>query len=331
MRASKVFLLVCGAVWLTGCGNNNDGNTPEPQSTTYQGAATVGDYANFSVSGNTVTYSSTGTVFGSQNGTMNISQIHGPFYEDSGSNTHLFLSDNIGIAKVPMGSSSGYIVGLQQPSAASASLIAGKTYLYIHINSNGVPTGHKIDINANGTYSADSISGSTETGCWKVWNSLFLVAKASTNDCSSVTDTSADYRIVIKPGTNRNGIVVDYVNGSGFGIGLEQKALVAADVASGVYKSYYYNTANGSEGFGETTLTNGNFVWKDCDTSSGICTQTTSGTLAINQLCDGTPVQGVACATDANGDTFNVMLSPDDGYYFAIGDGNYHVELGSNQ
>ena len=336
MKLKMTLATVTAAVLMTGCGGGNDSapgngdNTVTPPQGNFVGAAAVGDFAKFSIAGNTLSYTLSGVVLGEEKGHLSIENVFGPVWKDVKSDLHLFLSGNLGIAKIPTGSGSIHVVGLQQSEDVEASKIAGKTYLYAYVPNSGSVEGHSITIDSNNTYSAASVAGATEKGCWKVMDSDHLVAKANAIDCNTVTDISADYRIALKPGTSRTGIVVDYVDGSGFGIGVEQKALTASDVATGTFNSYYYQP--GEDGFSKVTLTNGNYEWSTCDEETGKCTPYTKGTIALNQLCNGTAIDGVACATDANsGYMYDLFVDPEDGYYISIGNNERSVEIGSNK
>lgn len=305
----------------------NDHGSSAVQEKHYEGAASVGDYATYTLSGNQLSYTIKGAHYGSQGGTLTLTNSFGNFWQSASPKTGVMITDNLAIAKIP-NPGNVYAVGLRTEQAPSPSAIANKRYLYIEVNNDNSTDGWQVDINDTEgvkSFTAVNLSGATVTGCWKI-NGKHLVAKKDTSDCSSVNDTTADYRFVIKPGVSRNGIVVDNVNGTGFGIGLEQKAL-SSDELMGIYTSYYQMPTG--DGFGKVSVKGNTFTWYDCP--NGICKKTPEikGTITINQLCNGIVHDGVACATDSNGDKYHLFIDPTDNYYFAVGYTRPYLEAGS--
>lgn len=326
---------------MTGCGGDKTPQTtasqsPQPSQGHYIGAASAGDLASFSVNGTQLDYNVSGIVFGNQSGTLSLNNYFGNFWYATSPLTDIFLSNNLGIARVLISPSTyAYIIGLKQ-SSLNVSDISGKEFLYIHMPASGTPKGFRLMIDANQTFTATNITTSAiVTGCWKL-DTDHLVARAGFTDCSTVTDNTADYRVMIKPGTSRSGIIVDYTNnnglGDGYGIGVEKKMLTTSEV-TGTYQGYYYDPSSpGSTGFSEVTVSGNSFVWSDCNATTNTCTQTNSGTLMLNKLCDNTDMNGTLCATDGSGNQSQVFIDPVDGYYIAVDvtAGN-RVEIGSNQ
>ncbi len=330
MRRSISTTMLSGALalGLASCGGND--SRTEPQLARYEGAATAGDYATLSVSGSTLSYNLTGANFGPASGTAPLNPLFGNFWRSTppAPAFDVLLTDNLAVAKVPVGSGLyAYVVGLQTEAPPNPNSIANKHYLYIEVKNDNTTSGWDVYIQDNAgvkTFTATSIGGGSASGCWKPLGN-HLVAKSNLNDCSAITDANADYRFVIKPGNSRNGIVVDYVDGSGFGIGLEQVALTASDF-TGVYDAYYQET--GGDGFSRVTVNGANFSWAQCPGGNCLAPSIT-GSIVLNQLCSGLAYSGVACATDSNGDTYNLLIDPDDNYYFAIGYSRGYLEVGS--
>jgi len=343
-RNIALSLVAVAALGLSGCGGGSSDDVAEETQTEtstapqgeYTGAAYVGDFAEFSISGNTLSYELSGEVLGDLSGELTIENVYGPIWKDSNSDVYLFLTGNLGMAKVPTDSGSVYVVGLQQSETLSADKVAGKNYLYVSVRNNtGEIDGYMITFHEDGTYDAVSAAGDSDSGCWKILEGGAIshgVAKSGESDCSDVNDATADYRITFKPGTSRGGIVVDYADGSGFGIGVEQKALTDADVASGTFYSYYYQPNGDDEGFAKVTIENGTYSWAECNVATGTCTPLSSGTIALNQMCDGAELDGVACATDSDtGAKYNLFVDTEDGYYISVGTTTNTVEIGSNK
>jgi hypothetical protein len=334
--------MLTSILYFSGCGGNkNTQNTTIqailPPQGNYIGAASAGDLATFYVNGTQLDYNVSGMVFGNQSGTLSLNNyFDNNFWYATTPATDIFLSNNLGIARVLLSPATyAYVIGLKQSSLTIGD-ISGKEFLYMHMPASGIPEGFTLKIDSNQTFTATNISTNTvSTGCWKL---VFdhLIGKLGTSDCSLETDNTADYRIMIKPGSSRSGIIVDYTNnngnGDGYGIGVEKRALTNTEV-SGTYRGYYYDpTIPGMTGFSEVTVNGNSFTWSDCNTTTNTCTQTNNGTLALNKLCDNTDMNGTLCATDSGGNQSQVFIDPTDGYYFAVDitTGN-RVEIGSNQ
>lgn len=316
---------------LIGCGGSSN-NTPESTKTDYKGAITKGDYVTFTFDSSTLnlTYSvdSNSRYFGGVSGSVTLSNPYGKFYISSSLGASAMIANNLLIGKIPQNNDTAYVVGLQSSSAPTVSQVAGSThkkYVYTHIDKNSNVTLHTLQVNSNGTFTETNLGSSvTSTGCWKI-DSGRLVAKGGVNNCTNVT--SFDFNIVIKPGSSRSGIVVDYANGDGIGIGLEQQQLSTSDVA-GTYESYYFE--NNDDNFAKVEIdSSGTLKWKACP--GGSCTMPYSnGTLSLNQDCDGNTVDGIACAT-VGGNNYLAFIDNEDNYYIAVSASGtpFHVEVGA--
>jgi len=166
------------------------------------------------------------------------------------------------------------------------------------------------------------------SGCWRVIND-HIVASVEVEDCRDINDSNADARVIVKPGVSRSGIVVDLANGAGIGIGLEQKAILEEEVR-GTYETF--TTFADEEGGSEeifyrvvVSLVDENFVYQATPYDSNTFTldnaHTIEGEIAINQMCDGTPIDGVMCVTLPGGMKTLGFMDPEDGYFMLMGPG----------
>ena len=305
----------------------------------YTGAANPGDFAQYTIRGNQLDYNVTGAVFGNKSGTLNLIDVTGSglFYlapDGHGDYLKILRSNNLGIAVVPTGSGDTFVVGLQVAlDSIDVNKIAGKTYIYAEIDKNNDGThsieGALITLNSNGTLSMLRMDGSQDTGCWKVSGNHILAKGDGATDCSSITDTTADVRAVIKPSATTNGragFIVDLVDGTGIGIGLEQKAIDINDL-NATFEAYEY-PLNGTDDpvlvhvVVDNNGTDGNFTGTpySCDTNgcSLDYSAAESGTIKINQTCDGHSIDGVMCAVrNHNGIPVSYIgfVDKDDGYF----------------
>lgn len=321
----KKLLLSSALVFaLIGCGGTDKKETPK--STIYKGAVTKGDFATFTLTNSTLSYKidPSSSYYPGISGSLSLSNPFGKFFKDSSVDANILITDNLLIGKIPQDTSNAYVVALQSNNSINKDNIASKTYIYSHIDSNNNITLNTLRVNPNGTYSQYNINTDVvSSGCWKT-NNGHIVAKDGINDCTNVD--SFDYNIVIKAG-NKSAIIIDYANGDGVGIGLEQRALTNSDI-NGTYYSYYYEQY--TDNFAKIEIDNNNTVkWKMCP--NGYCTSPwASGNLNLNQDCLGNPLNGVACA-DIGGNKYLTFIDSKDGYYMAISAENtpFHVEVGS--
>ncbi len=325
-------IIVVGGLFVYGCGGGGSATpTNTPTQGSFEGAVAKGDYAKFSIYGNKLTYNISGIHFGGENGTLDLDNVFGNFWKSTSPEVYIFTSGNLGISVIPelKDGKDAFIVGLKTTEAPDANKFAGKTYVYAEIKNDGAaPTGRILTVNADKTFFVDQ-NAIGMRGCWKVIDN-HVAAKITEDACdpSPVTENNADFNAIVKPGDRRNGLIIDYIDGTGFGLGLEQKALAAADI-TGTYYSYWYDGQD--EGFGKV-IANADFsyTWHDCD-ASGNCTEESTGVLQVNQLCDGTAVAGAACAEDADGSKSLVFIDSEDGYYIAVDDHGNSINIGSNK
>jgi len=291
----------------------------------FSGAASVGDFANFTYDKKTktISYSIKGNVFGDKNGTREIESLyHNVFFKDKDSDTSYFFSGSLGVALIPVTDTNiSYVVGLQMPEIdeINASLIANKTFNYMEFNTNGSINFGLIDINStsdtNGTWT-DKVSGIT--GTWKVSRTHIDVYNNNTKIAN----------IIIRPGSSRAGFIIDKVNG-GFGIGVEAKELNASELSGTFY--YYDNSPDGTECFGTVDINRTNFSYKDeyCSDNSP---DNGSGTLNLNPpvTIDGRSFTLNGIAQETNSSKY-VFIDPTDGYYIAVDINDSDIAIGSNK
>jgi len=326
LSATLIFALVgCG-----GGSSNNNNNSSSPTKE-YKGALTQGDYATFTFNSSTMQLSYSidpnSFYFSSQSGTINLTNTYGKFYKSTSPSASAMIANNVLMARVPVTSTqNAYIFGLNSSTTPTASAVAGKTYVFTHIDSNDNVSLHKIQVNANGTYSSTNLTTTaTSNGCWII-NGGRLQAKDGLNNCTNVNNF--DYNIFIKPGSSRAGIVVDYANGDGVGIGLEQQALTNSDLA-GTYQSYFYTTS--SDSFAKVVIdSSGNLQWFNCPGGTCPSSATSTGSVTINQDCSSNNINGVACATIGT-NKYLAFIDNVDNYFIAVSVAPtpFHVEVGS--
>lgn len=374
---SKNFFAFCGALaisaLLASCGGGGGGSsegssnqnvTPSASYTgTYTGAASVGDFATYTVNGNTISYQIKGYHF--SNGKTGSFKIV-PAFNNSNGNTHywksedenvaVFLSENIGMAFVKDNNSYFPVIGLREVSNIQS--IIGKTFVYIDISNNYGLNGCEVTINNNNTFSLSCLNGTQTNGCWYIDtnNNKMIVTDDNavvSNGCSnwdgSISGNLANYyNIVAKPSSNgRAGFVVDHMDGTGIGIGIEKIAYndltqeVGTDTLEfetlGVYQteacyatvSVYNCTQNQCE-----------YKWTphvciDLSRNEPNPSQEETGTLERNCYYDnsGSKVSydGVLCAQNSNGGQYNVMFDKQSKMYIAIRtiQGNTAIEIGA--
>ena len=304
---------------LAGCGGGVSNNTVSES--TYTGAASAGDLAIFSFDGENLTYNVSGPIFGSKNGSLSLSpEIPGFLYTDK-YNNHYFFSKNLGVAEIELDNGkTAFVVGLKDvanPTAENLAGTSGKRYLYIEVDTNGTIEGRILNIKPDKTWSID---GGSKNGTWEVKGN-YVAAKDENGTIVA--------NVIVKPGKSRSGIIVDLADGTGFGIGLEQKALTNSDL-TGTYKTYYYDPQSGVKCFGTLEVSENSTTYQEtwCSDNS---TKTLNLTITANQLCNGTNVDGVACADDGNGTKFNMFIDPVEGYFIAINPDTGEGVIGSAQ
>ena len=322
---------------LLGCGGGSKSSSSSTNNDKeYKGAATEGDFATFTINGNTLQYNVNGVIFGSQSGSANLTNLYGNFYQTTSTPTvSMMIANNIAIGRVPISSSSGnpygYIVGVHNPTPPTISSISNRDYIFVHIDTTGSTTLHKLRINSDKTFTAQSIPiGISVNGCWTIDSGIIKAKNGSTYpNCSSYNGSSNDYNALVRPGSSRAGIIVDYVSGNGIGIGLEQQPLTNTDI-TGTYKSFYYKSS--SEGFAKAVVnSSGNINHYNCTSSSCSPFPSNTGNIALNQDCLGNAINGVACATMLGGKKYLTFIDNVDNYYISVSTAGtpYRVEVGS--
>ena len=334
LKRTVVFGAIFAAgVTLTACGGGGGGGgSSSTKTATYTGAASAGDLATFTFDGRVLTYRVSGPVFGNLSGSLTLTPVEGPFlYKDEDDNYYYF-SGNLGVAEIELDDGRiAWVAGLQNVARPTVEQVAGnssKNYLYIEIDQNGTIDGYILTVNANNTWYTTDLSGQIEDyGNWTIVDNYIRAYDSENNT----------YNVIVKPGTSRAGIVVDYGNGNGMGIGLEQKTLTADDV-TGTYTSYYYDPVSGLECFGNVTVSanNGTYSYTYTASCSDNSTDDSAGTLELNTFCyaNGTrvPLNGIACAQDANsGNLYDVFIDPVDGYYIAVNPATQERVIGSSK
>lgn len=206
------------ALALSAC--SDGGNTGA--GSTYTGAATVGDMAEFTVNGSTLNYSLQGAHFGNTTGSMTIDQVSGTtnfYYADVNNTTiGMMLANNFGIALVPdvpdllspPNTVNTFVPALMNASNNEADVM-GKAFLYVTYQSGPDAYVLKLygdnhfaaqrvrdylaDLAAAGNAGLNSEPGTTNliTGCWRASNSgnyLNAVTAGSDANISSAVNSS---------------------------------------------------------------------------------------------------------------------------------------------
>jgi hypothetical protein len=317
----------------------------------YSGAAAPGDFARLQIRDDNLSFELNGTHFGSVSGSITLSPaVPGDIFFfgtlENGQIVQIAKAHNLGIAIVPVDDQGGMtlVSGLAVTGEVDEQKLTGgnyKSYIFADITPNGVE-GSVLTLVADHRFRGDTADGSVYYGCWKAMGDHIVAKERAANsfdeldcsDTSDLNDTSAQYRVVVKPGESRAGIVVDHVDGSGFGIGLEQKALSPSEV-NGTYEMFaWYNDdttqlfradvgadENGSLGYKLTPY--------ECDNNGCVLStdenRTILGEIAINKLCDGSDFNGTICVTDPASGTQGIgFIDPVDGYFMVVDpDGAY--------
>ena len=327
----KLISLVAMSVFvpsiLTGCdtggGDSSDSSSATNSTTnstttaTYYGAASAGDFAEFTFDGKTITYTLEGPVFGNISGSFPI-QIHiqKPFYKGYEEDTpvYLMLAGNIGFASVYENGKEVLLVGLKESGSLTEEEIVNKKFIYTTIHNDLSVANLSIEFNNDKTWKTYDTNGNeVSTGSWQLIDGKYI----------NLTDEAGNIisKVVIKPGVNRAGFVVDLRdNVGGFGVGLEQKALTKEDIV-GTYYYYSYDNVYDEDCYGIGKVyyddTTGDYkytsktIW--CDLPEDIGLEET-GTLVLNE-----PITGMAIATDSKtGYKSSIFLDTEDGYFIAF-------------
>ena len=365
---------------------NNDGYiVDENGDIIYNGAAKVGDFAKYTFSRTNMklTYEVSGAHFSQQNGepstgSLDVHSINGInafYYAIEANNPNnpigMMLTKNMGMGVVPTNGSQPALVLALQNSNVDASQLAGKTFTYIDVtNNNGTSVKPFIvTFSSDGSFSVkDLLTNTSNSGCWRVSNDQsFIEAEiVSVESCATYngygtqgtnpTDATTDshyFKTIIKPARTQNGragFIVDHVDGSGVGIGLEKKSIsapsseVRMDVFSG---SISTNITEQSLNFLWNFSFNGTTGTKkqySCSISnlSPSCTLTSAGegfTIVYNQVCNpngsgtisGEDYVGLSCLTLNSGEQYNVFIDTEDRYFIAVGEDGSLLVGGDNR
>jgi len=291
-------------------------STTQTTPVTYYGAASQGDLAKFTFDGQKVYYEVSGPVFGDKSGSFPVSvNVQKPFYKGDADGTpvYLMLSGNLAFADVILDGKDTLVVGLRSSGGLTDSDVAGKKFVYVSVLSNGSVGGYTLELGTDHTWKLYDLEGNEEdSGTWQLVNGSYIKATDSSNNT---------YNVVVKPGTNRAGFVVDLAGSSvsGFGMGLEQKPLTKDDI-TGTYYYYSYDADNDEDCYGTVKVYydagssayryDAKTVW--CEDSEDVGLEET-GTLTPNS-----PVDGVAKLTDPEGNEGYVFIDPEDGYFMAV-------------
>lgn len=365
-------LTACGG----GSGGSSEGDSENEQqevtTTSYLGAASAGDFAEFSMdSDGQLTYSLSGFHFDGATGTIDTTNMAGGFYTATvdGDTLGLFMTSNLGLAVLPDESGkTPFISGLANSSAVTSE-VAGKDYLFVGWKDDD-ELAQVITVNSDGSLSVKQIEdvvteenggpvATSIVGCWaKSPNGEYINALidghpdyVDVTSCSSVdeTDTNDGYaRVVIKPGDSRAGFIIDYADGSGFGIGLERKELeeTPSDIPYDIFSMNFADVAFDLNNFqrfvvesDETADDTGSVTEYEYNCTTDGCTLTTevseTFTVHYNQICaedhgvdgaadpDRLPFDGMVCVISEGvgslptGSMFNALVDIEDGYFIA--------------
>ncbi|EDP75805.1 hypothetical protein [Hydrogenivirga sp. 128-5-R1-1] len=322
---------------------------------TYIGAAAQGDYAKFTVNNNQVTYEFTGYwatqwCGGTCSGTADLEaynngQTFWKVLQNGQKVADMLLANNLGLAAIKEGSNIALIIGLQHSADPTQTSVVGN-YIYLELKTTGLILAD-LTVNNDGTFTYyDLTSNTSGSGCWALdTQNKVIQAKLGISNCSSYNPSNdgVDVRVYVKPGTNRKAIVVDYADGSGFGIGLEKVAVASEFDNTKTYNIEYfsYDVTNNSPELGTSKLEYKNNQWQYVWQGGG---NTYCAVVQFDQDCNGNNYPGLTCATvgnydsntgncDATGSTnkVHVFYDPTDKYYFAISKdntGNYYIDIG---
>ena len=309
----------------------------------YSGAAAVGDFVRFKFDKNTnkLDYNISGNIYGDLNGSKTLKELYGgTFFTDQATqNDFYFFSGNLGVGVVPIPNQTNpaFLVGLQLPEETiNENLIVNKEFNYIDFDNTGDITFSIVDINKSSdgsrTWTAYDFNGTdweSENGTWNIQADHINVLDSNGNKIAN---------LIIKPGVNKAGFVIDNVNG-GFGIGVEAKPLVASDI-NGTFAFYDDDFANDEGCFGDVVLNGASFTAteKYCIDSNGNMSASNhveNGTLTLNPTVGGRVLNGLADVNDTTGLSEYAFIDSVDGYFISVGfDTNGHAQflsIGSNK
>jgi len=328
---------------LTGCGGGGGGSTTTTTTTstkaTYTGAATAGDFANYSVESDgtnfKIKYSVKGKVFGDKSGEIDVQNMYENVFFKDAYNDYYFISGSLGMAKVKFDTATAYVVGLNIPQTAITadvlSNVVNKTYNIADLDSDtGAFSLKLLDVNTtdvnslSGTWTLHEVTGDI-SGTWKV-NNNYIEFYNSNNELEA--------NVVLKPGESRSGIIIDKVDG-GFAIGLEAKPITETEIGTSTF--YYFDQTSSYSCFGKVDVNGVNFTYSDTWCEDGARDIDVSGTLKLNPQIDpdndpstdnNVTLNGLAKVDGAN---IYIFYDAKDGYYIKINLDQYEFSLGSNK
>ncbi|WP_456381886.1 hypothetical protein [Persephonella sp.] len=310
---------------------------------TYSGVALVGDYGSYTVSGNSVSYRITGAVYGDMTGNMVIvpayvtdSNTH--YWKTTDGQTMMFLSESMGMMHSKNIGGGVTMVCMKEKNPLDVTQVAGKTYNYFKVSGGSMDL-CSVTINTDNTFDYSCISGVTGNGCWLPDTEhprlKGLDTTGQTYDCATWDGLSPDYYFrIMQPDSGRMGIMIDFTDGTGYGMGMEQR-------------SYDFNTDVGTRVKFETMGVDGSgnmysgSMDMTYDSGTGDCTfemtvgnTSMSGTVESDCFFDASGIKqtgttGVACALDADGNMYNIMMDKSSGMYMAIKNDGSYVEIGA--
>ncbi len=353
---TALVLSACGGGGGGGSTNNGGTSNITPLQGTYTGAAAQGDFATYTINGNTLVYSVSGYYFPSgTSGTLSLT----PYPGMSGSNfwvsnnVGIFLSNNFGMAYIP--SLSAVVVGLQNTGNISSLTTSSHSFVYVSIVPGSGVSLWEISINTDNSFTATEIDGTSSiSGCWMSdsANNRIIAIKStdipsSILSCSNFSNTwnpsnlPQDYNLVATPTSGgTSGLVVDYTgangNHPGVGIGLEQNAMNALNLTA--QSSYTISALYHSPGAGVATES---LTVSGCSPQGSymICNYSGlfnngslfAGSVVANYDCARNYVPGMISATDAGGSCYDIFFDPTNNYYISVGTTTDSIAIGAIQ
>jgi hypothetical protein len=320
-------LIVVSSLAIVACGGGESDPTRQ-----FSGAASVGDFASFTVNGQTLSYQVDGAVFGSQSGTVNLQPMFGTslnthFWDIQPGNGALFLGSNIAMAYFPsINSQSAVVVGLEQ--SGNLTSVVGKTFIYVDLPQNGPAVGCEVTINSDQTAVYNCLDGSSGTLCWQTDTANNRLKIGSTgNNCSTWSGSNPTYYLIARPAANaRASFVLDHVDGSGIGVGTERRTYYDTDFSSPTTYEFLRITSSGAcryevlvEDDSDPNNSLVNYSYDDTNMTGGCNDGYATGRLELNTYSDGSGsivAYNGAIATVTGG--LNIFLEPNGGYAIVL-------------
>ena len=353
MKRLSLYIIIVISYLLTGCGGNNNTNptsSNKDYSGTYKGAATVGDLGSFNFSTSspytnaTLSYTITGSVYTSASASNVIltplgGSSDGHFWENS-NGIDIFVASNIGIANDPNLSPPAKIVALRNPDDANTimpSAGAIKKFIYIDHNRNSnTQKGCVVKFKGDKSLEYSCSDTTSGNGCWAYDpnDNKKVLASISTSSCTySNIVSNLDFNIMLKSGIKRDALIVDHVDGSGIGVGVEKKAITTTNNnpngdldPSKTYEFKILQHDNLGNACIETaTLSYNTNQWVYNATRAAPCSGSSSGIVELNRYYDSSGILlstngAVAIHNSANSINSykNLLFDIENGYFIAI-------------